>query len=185
MEDAHPPSEEDEEGHHELQEVVAEGLEAVDPPWGVVQEVGHGVGHRLRLWDRRPVSYTRRCTPQDPACLHCSGCWEVSGESPEQQWALESPMRRTGYRGEGQNCGSLSQANTHMRFGSCLKGNEGWGTGSRPRVCVPGNTHVESGWAQCNPGGLHVDSAVVRPPQGRPDSSVPLTTSPVLAHSHL
>lgn len=104
MEDAHPPSEEDEEGHHQLQEVVAEGLEAVDPPWGAVQEVGHGVGHRLRLWDRRPVSYTRRCTPQDPACLHCSGdwelrCWGVSGESPEQPWALESPKRGQGTGG--------------------------------------------------------------------------------------
>lgn len=67
MEDAHLPSEEDEEGHHELQEVVAEGLEAVEPPWGVVQEVGHGVGHRLRLWDeRRPVSCAWRWGPALP-----------------------------------------------------------------------------------------------------------------------
>lgn len=53
MEDAHPPSEEDEEGYHKLQEVVAEGLKAMNPPWGAVQEVGHRVGHRLCLWDRR------------------------------------------------------------------------------------------------------------------------------------
>lgn len=50
VDDAHPPSEEDKEGHQQLQEVVAEGLEAVEPPWGAVQEVGHGVGHRLCLW---------------------------------------------------------------------------------------------------------------------------------------
>lgn len=55
MEDAHPPSEEDEEGYHQLQEVVAECLEAMDPPWRAVQEVGHGVGHRLCLWDRRTL----------------------------------------------------------------------------------------------------------------------------------
>lgn len=53
MEDAHPPSEEDEEWYHKLQEVVAEGLKAMNPPWGAVQEVGHRVGHRLCLWDRR------------------------------------------------------------------------------------------------------------------------------------
>lgn len=50
VDDAHPPSEEDEEGHQKLQEVVAERLEAVEPPRGAVQEVGHGVGHWLCLW---------------------------------------------------------------------------------------------------------------------------------------
>lgn len=68
MHDAHPPSEEDEEGHHELQEVVAECLEAVHPPRGAVQEVGHRVGHRLCLRDRRgPVSCTLSRTPGDPS----------------------------------------------------------------------------------------------------------------------
>ena len=72
MKDAHPPSQEDEEGHHELQEVVAKCLEAMDPPRGLVQEVGHGVGHRLRLWNRRtPVSCTLSPTSQGtPAGLY-------------------------------------------------------------------------------------------------------------------
>lgn len=65
MEGAHSPSEEEEERHHELEEVVAEGLEAVDPPWGLVQEVGHRVGHWLCLGDRRrPVSQAWSSTPQ-------------------------------------------------------------------------------------------------------------------------
>lgn len=32
VKNAHPPSEEQEERHEELQEVVAEGLKAVEPP---------------------------------------------------------------------------------------------------------------------------------------------------------
>lgn len=67
MEDAHGTSQEDEEGDHELQEVVAEGLEAVEPPRGAVQDVGHGVGHRLRLWVQKgPVSCTRSTRPKAP-----------------------------------------------------------------------------------------------------------------------
>lgn len=127
MEDAHPPSEEDEEGHHELQEVVAEGLEAVDPPWGVVQEVGHGIGHRLRLWDRRrTVSYTLSCTPQDPCLLVLF--WllgaqipGVCGESPEQHWALESPMQRIGYGGGAELWEPVSGEYSHTVW-SLLKG---------------------------------------------------------------
>lgn len=49
VKDAHPSPEEQEEGHQQLQEVVAEGLEAVHPPGRPVQEVGQGVGHRLSL----------------------------------------------------------------------------------------------------------------------------------------
>lgn len=66
MQDAHPPPEENEEGHQELQDVVAERLKAMHPPWAVVQEVGHGVGHRLRLWTGRAVSHARTPLPGFP-----------------------------------------------------------------------------------------------------------------------
>lgn len=49
MQDAHPSAQEQEEGHHQLDEVVDQGLEAVEPPWRAVHEVRDGVGHRLRL----------------------------------------------------------------------------------------------------------------------------------------
>ena len=67
VDDAHPPSEEDEEGHHQLQEVVAEGLEAVEPPRGAVQEVGHRVGHRLCLWAREALSCAWRPLGDPPS----------------------------------------------------------------------------------------------------------------------
>lgn len=72
VDDAHPPSEEDEEGHHQLQEVVAEGLEAVEPPRGAVQEVGHRVGHRLCLWAREALSCAWR--PPGTRPLHPTLC---------------------------------------------------------------------------------------------------------------
>lgn len=49
MQDAHPPAQQQEEGHHQLDEVVDQGLEAVEPPGRAVHEVRDGVGHRLSL----------------------------------------------------------------------------------------------------------------------------------------
>lgn len=49
MQDAHPPAQEQEEGHQQLDEVVDQGLEAVEPPRRAVHEVRDGAGHRLRL----------------------------------------------------------------------------------------------------------------------------------------
>lgn len=46
---AHPAAQEGEEGEDELDQVVGQSLEAVEPPRGAVQVVGHGVRNRLRL----------------------------------------------------------------------------------------------------------------------------------------
>lgn len=73
MEDAQPPSKEDEERHHELQEVVAERLKAVGPPRGLVQEIGRGVGHRLRLGNRGGPSAKPGALPTGDPCP-CSAC---------------------------------------------------------------------------------------------------------------
>lgn len=85
VDDAHPPSEEDEEGHHQLQEVVAEGLEAVEPPRGAVQEVGHRVGHRLCLGKGGPELCLE--APGGPS-LHTLPRvppGSLAGEAPRQQ----------------------------------------------------------------------------------------------------
>lgn len=46
---AHPPAQEGEQREDELDEVVGERLEAVEPPRGAVHVVGHGVRDRLGL----------------------------------------------------------------------------------------------------------------------------------------
>lgn len=46
---AHPPAQESEERHDELDEVVGQRLEAMEPPWGPVHVVRHGVGNWLGL----------------------------------------------------------------------------------------------------------------------------------------
>lgn len=46
---AQPAAQEGEEGSDELNEVVGQSLEAVEPPRGAVQVVGHGVWHWLGL----------------------------------------------------------------------------------------------------------------------------------------
>lgn len=46
---AHPPAHEGEERDNELNEVVGQGLKAMEPPWGAVHIVGHGVGNWLGL----------------------------------------------------------------------------------------------------------------------------------------
>ncbi len=53
---AHPPAHEGEEGHHELDEVIAESLEAMKPPRRVMHVVGHGVRHRLGLTETTPIT---------------------------------------------------------------------------------------------------------------------------------
>lgn len=46
---AHPPAQEGEERDNELDEVVGQRLEAMEPPGRAVQVVGHGVGDWLGL----------------------------------------------------------------------------------------------------------------------------------------
>lgn len=71
MHDAHPPSQEDEEGHHQLDEVVEERLELMEPPRRAVHEIGDGVGHRLGLKDEHTRSVPS-CSPAlGPAMALC------------------------------------------------------------------------------------------------------------------
>lgn len=46
---AHPPAQEGEEREDELNEVVGQSLEAMQPPRGAMHVVGHGVWNWLRL----------------------------------------------------------------------------------------------------------------------------------------
>lgn len=46
---AHPPAQEGKEREDELNEVVGQRLEAMEPPRRAMHVVGHGVGNRLGL----------------------------------------------------------------------------------------------------------------------------------------
>lgn len=76
MQDAHAPPQKEEEGDHELQEVVAECLQAVEPPGQVVQEVGHRVGHWLCLQDDGTADEMKAVSPS-PQLSHrvWQGLW--------------------------------------------------------------------------------------------------------------
>lgn len=69
VQDAHAPPQEEEEGDHELQEVVAECLQAVEPPGQVMQEVGHRVRHWLCLQDKGTVD-EMKALPPSPQLSH-------------------------------------------------------------------------------------------------------------------
>lgn len=80
MHDAHPPSQEDEEGHHQLDEVVEERLELMEPPRRAVHEIGDGVGHRLGLKDEHTRSVPS-CSPSLGQPWHCAAPFPPSPHS--------------------------------------------------------------------------------------------------------
>lgn len=85
-------------------------------------------------------------------------CWgRVCGQSPEQHGHRHAPREGTGHRCRGRTVGC-----SHM-VDFLLEDSGGWGSGSWPHVCVPGNSlHTCAGWeGTAGPRGPRVDSAVV------------------------
>lgn len=56
---AHTSPQEGEERDDELDEVIGQNLEAMEPPWGLVHIVWHGVWHRLSLEGERETEWTQ------------------------------------------------------------------------------------------------------------------------------
>ena len=69
-------------------------------------------------------------------------CWgRVCGQSPEQHGHRQAPHEGTGHRRRGGTMGR-----SHM-VDFLLEDSGGWGSRSRPHVCVPGNgLHTCAGW---------------------------------------